>query len=311
MDNNIEIKLIGNIIEAEDSEPQNLSGKISSGLNTINVQEMWKKNIKGKGVKIAVIDTGCDVNHKNFAGRIAEGRNFTSEDGGKPDKYFDYNGHGTHVAGIIAADTQGTDIVGVAPEAELIILKVLTKNGSGTVDSLIEAFRYAISRKADIISMSLGTKQPLPEVQKLIKQANEKGILVVCAAGNEGDNNKDTDEISYPGGYNEVISVGAVNESRGAAEFSNSNKEIDVAAPGVQIISTYPDNKYASLSGTSMAAPFVSGALALIIQWSTMEFGRRLSEAELYGQLIKNTTALNIPRTMQGNGIVDFTNIDR
>ena len=126
----------------------------------------------------------------------------------------------------------------------------------------------------------------------------------MCAAGNEGDNNSSTDEYSYPGAYNEVISVGSIDYKKTAARFTDSNKEVDLLAPGVNIVSTYLNNSYAMLSGTSMATPHVTGALALLIEWSIKEFGRRLTEAELYGQLIKNTETLDMARSLQGNGLL-------
>lgn len=277
---------------------------IPEGLNIINAPFMWNKNITGKNVKIAVIDTGCDLSHPDLKDRIIGGRNFTSEDGGNVNKYDDYNGHGTHVCGTIAASSNKNGIIGVAPDAKLIILKVLGKTGSGSLTSIIDAINYAINLKVDIISMSLGTSQDILSLHQAIINAVNNNILVVCAAGNEGDSNGATDEFSYPGAYNEVISVGAVDFNKSAARFSDSNKEVDVVAPGVNIISTYMGGNYKSLSGTSMATPHISGILALLIEWSTKEFGRRLTEAELYGQLIKNTNTLQMPRTLQGNGLV-------
>lgn len=301
---NIEISLIDNINENDVIYIESASNNESYGIDMINVKEMWDKGYKGKGVKIAVIDTGCDINHNDLKKRIIGGRNFTSEDKGNKNIYLDYNGHGTHVAGIIVAEGNSNNIVGVAPEASLLILKVLDKDGTGSMKNVVDAINYAINKKVDIISMSLGSTSQMLSLEKVIKRANDKGILVVCAAGNEGDNNKDTDELLYPGSYNEVISVGAIDKFKSAARFTNSNKEIDVVAPGVNIVSTYPDNKYAILSGTSMATPFVTGVLSLLIEWSNYEFGRRLSEVELYGQLIKNTVSINLARTIQGNGIV-------
>lgn len=277
---------------------------IPDGVNMINAPFMWSDEILGNGVKIAVIDSGCDLTHKDLQSRIIGGGNFTSEDDNDINKYQDYDGHGTHVCGTIAASKDNSGIVGVAPKAELLILKALDKNGIGTMKGIIDAIDFAISNKVDIISMSLGTSEDIPELHQVIKKAVDNNILVVCAAGNEGDADSDTDEFSYPAGYNEVISVGAVDYKKSAARFTSSNKEVDLIAPGVDIISTYINGEYAMLSGTSMATPHVTGALAILIEWSTKEFGRRLSEAELYGQLIKNTNTLAIPRTIQGNGFL-------
>lgn len=277
---------------------------IPEGMSMINAPFMWNQNITGKNVKIAIIDTGCDLTHKDLKSNIIGGRNFTTEDNKNINIYQDYNGHGTHVCGIVAANKNNRGIVGVAPDAELIILKALDKNGSGTLQGIINAINYAVSLKVDIISMSLGTSSNVPNLRQAIAQAVNNNILVVCAAGNEGDNNSDTDEFSYPGAYNEVISVGAIDFKKTAARFTDSNKEVDLVAPGVNIVSTYLNDSYAILSGTSMATPYVTGALALLIEWSTKEFGRRLSEAELYGQLVKNTDTLTMARSFQGNGLL-------
>lgn len=276
---------------------------IPPGINAINVPYVWRKGYSGKNVKIAVLDTGCCTTHPDLKGNIIGGRNFTNEDNGNVNIYEDYNGHGTHICGTIAGNGR---ILGVAPNASLLILKVLDKRGAGNLQGLINAINYAISQKVDIISMSLGCSVDIAEFHTVIKKAVNNNILVVCASGNSGDNNANTMEIDYPAGYNEVISVGATDNTRLSATFTNSNKEVDLVAPGVNVLSTFLDNKYRSLNGTSMAVPHVTGALALLIEWTTKEFGRKLSEVELYGQLIKNTIDLNIPRTIQGNGLIFF-----
>lgn len=283
----------------------NLSYNIPYGVSLINAQDAWEKGYTGKGVVIAVIDTGVDTKHPALAGRILGGRNFTNDDGGNPNIYEDYNGHGTHVAGTIAANTDKVGITGVAPGASLLILKALDKNGSGTMNSIISAINYAISKKVDIISMSLGGPQDTKSLHDAIISAIDSNILVVCAAGNSGDNgNPNTEEYNYPGAYDEVVEVGAIDKNFKVAPFTDSNKFIDVVAPGVSIISTYIKQSYATLSGTSMATPHVSGALALLIEWSKKEFGRTLTESEYYAQLIKSTKTLKLARTLQGNGCV-------
>lgn len=306
---NIIVKQIPNINNRDISKATNIDLKsdkdyIPDGVNMINAPLMWNNGITGKDVKIAVIDSGCDMTHKDLQTRIIGGRNFTTEDNKNIDKYQDYNGHGTHVCGTIAASNNNYGVIGVAPDAKLMILKALDKNGLGSMKGIIDAINFAISQRVDIISMSLGTSEDIPQLHQAIKKAVDSNILVVCAAGNEGDSRVAIDEFSYPAGYNEVISVGAVDYSKSAARFSNSNKEVDLVAPGVNIISTFLNGKYETLSGTSMATPHVTGALALLIEWSKKEFGRNLTEAELYGQLIKNTDALPMLRTLQGNGFL-------
>ncbi|EPZ55471.1 major intracellular serine protease [[Clostridium] sordellii ATCC 9714] len=185
-----------------------------------------------------------------------------------------------------------------------MILKALNKNGEGDYKWIVNAMNYAINKKVDIISMSLGGYIDDENLRNAVKKAVNNNILVVCAAGNEGDNNALTDEYSYPASYSEVISVGAVDEKAKPAYFSNSNNLLDIMAPGVGILSTFKNNSYAILDGTSMAAPHVSGALALIKNYSNNEFNRNLSESEIYAQLIKFTLDLNYDKHIQGNGLV-------
>ncbi|WP_050616367.1 S8 family peptidase [Bacillus testis] len=283
--------------------------EVPEGLELIQTPYFWEKS-KGKGMVVAILDTGCDLEHPDLKDRIIGGRNFTDDDSGRADLFKDYNGHGTHVAGTVAATENGTGVVGVAPEASLLIVKVLDKNGSGTYDSVIQGIQYAVEQRADIISMSLGGPEDMPELHQAIKEAVDQGILVVCAAGNGGDGDPETEELDYPGCYNEVISVGAVDFDRRSSRFSNSNNELDLVAPGEKIRSTYLNGKYATLSGTSMATPHVSGALALLKQYANESFGRQLTEAELYAQLIKRTIPLGYSPRLIGNGLL-YLSVDR
>lgn len=288
------------------NEKIELVSEIPKGVEMIEAPKLWEKS-KGKGITIAVLDTGCDVNHPDLKDRIIGGRNFTRDDDGNPDLFNDYNGHGTHVSGTMAATLNGTGVAGVAPEANLLIVKVLDKDGSGQYSWIINGIHYAIEKKADIISMSLGGPENEKELHQSILNAINQGILVVCAAGNEGDGSYSSDEFAYPGSYNEVISVGAVNFQRQTSEFSNSNNEVDLVAPGEQILSTYLNGQYAILSGTSMATPHVAGALALIKDIENRNFERKLTEPELYAQLIKRTIPLGNSPKLEGNGILYLT----
>ena len=236
------------------------------------------------------------------------GKNFTDDDNGKEDQFNDYNGHGTHVAGTIAANDQNGGVSGVAPEANLLIVKVLGgEDGSGQYEWIINGMNYAVEQKADIISMSLGGPADVPELKEAVENAVKSGVLVVCAAGNEGDGNDRTEEYSYPAAYNEVIAVGSVSLTRESSEFSNANKEIDLVAPGEEILSTLPDRQYGKLSGTSMATPHVSGALALIKSFEEDAFKRKLTEPELYAQLIRRTLPLDYSKALIGNGFLYLT----
>lgn len=286
---------------------ENNKDVIPDGIKIIGAPEFWEKGKKGENITIAVIDSGCDINHPNLKDRIIGVKNFTNEDESKEDIVTDYVGHGTHVAGIIAASGIN-NIVGVAPKANLLILKALGKKG-GTYTSVINAINYAVNEKVNIISMSLGGKVDDESLHQSIKKAVNKGILIVCAAGNDGDNNENTIEINYPAMYNEVISVGSINSNKESSRFSASNNEIDLLAPGqgfgeAGILSTAPGGKYVEMKGTSMSTPHVAGALALIINWAESEFARKLSEPEIYAQLIKKTVSLGYSKKIEGNGML-------
>jgi major intracellular serine protease len=284
--------------------------EIPKGVEMIQAPKIWDQT-KGRGITVAILDTGCDITHPDLIERIIGGRNFTNDDGGNPDVYKDYNGHGTHVAGTIAATKNNNGVVGVAPEANLLIIKVLDKNGSGQYEWIINGIKYAIEQKADIISMSLGGPEDLPELHEAIQKAVKNNILVICAAGNEGDGVDSTDEFDYPGCYNEVISVGAIDLERHSSNFSNSNNEVDLVGPGEKILSTFLNGKYATLSGTSMATPHVAGAMALIKVLVNTSFERNLTERELYAQLIKRTGPLGNSPKLEGNGLVYLTVMDK
>ncbi len=297
--NDLEVKLIPFKLN---QEVRGVTSKSLYGIDMIKAKSLWVESNKGSGVKVAVIDSGCDINHVNLKNNIAGVRNFTDEDNKNPNIVIDRVGHGTHVIGTICAN--GNNITGVAPDSQIYVLKAINRTGSGKLSWVLNAIKYAISLNVDIISMSLGLGENSPKLERAIKDAVNNNILVVCAAGNEGDGNADSFEYSYPAAYIDVISVGAVDKKGIPANFSNANNAIDVVAPGVDILSTYPNDQYAILSGTSMATPHVTGSLALLINWSKNEFQRNLTQEEVYAQLIKHTRSLDYARTIQGNGLI-------
>ncbi|WP_455920505.1 S8 family peptidase [Priestia megaterium] len=292
--------------------------EIPDGVQMIEAPEFWKESDQGKGTVVAILDTGISRNHPDLKDQIIGGKNFTSDYKGDKDNFEDNNGHGSHVAGTIAAILNNGGVVGVAPSTKLLILKVLTGEGSGNYDWIIDAIKYAADWKGpngetvSVMNMSLGGPQDVKELHEAIKYAvNEKNIPIVCAAGNEGDDDLTTYEYDYPASYNEVISVGAVDTDYHIAPFTNVNEEVDLVAPGVDIQSTYLGSQYAKLSGTSMASPHVTGALALVKVMGEREFGRKLTEAELYAQLIKRTVPLEYTRQAVGNGLVQLKYMDK
>ncbi|MFC0470628.1 S8 family peptidase [Halalkalibacter kiskunsagensis] len=283
---------------------------IPPGIELIEAPSVWEQGYTGDGIVIAVLDTGCDSDHYELTDQIIGGYNFTTDDNRDTSVFEDYNGHGTHVCGTICAAENDAGVIGVAPKAKVLVIKVLTGQGFGDTRWITEGVRYATKWRGEkgervrVISMSLGGREDSPELHEAVKEAIRQDILVICAAGNEGDGDDATDEYAYPGAYPEVVQVGSVNLQEEISKFSNTNCKIDLVAPGEEILSTYLNNEFAVLSGTSMAAPHISGAAALLIEQSEKEFERPLSEPELYAQLIKRTVTLNYSRRFQGNGIL-------
>lgn len=281
----------------------NSNNEYKKGSSFIKSPEIWEKSREGKGVVIAVIDSGAQVNHPWIKKNILDGWNFTNDYDQNPLIYEDNNGHGTHVTGIITE---------VAPKSDILVLKALDQKGNASYKWIIDAIKFALEwrgpkgEKVNIICMSLGGPHPNEELHDVIKKAVHDNISVVVAAGNEGDGKNYTNQYSYPGRYNEVIQVGAINFSKEVAPFTNTNEEIDLVAPGVGIVSSYLNSEYASLSGTSMAAPHIAGALALLINLGKLHFNRELSEVEIYAQLIKRTVPLGFLKGAEGNGLVQL-----
>jgi major intracellular serine protease len=293
------------------------STEIPEGVRNIGSLALWDKGFKGQSVVVAVLDTGVQVDHPDLKDRIIYGQNFTEDYSGDPMNFNDNNGHGTHVAGTIAATSNGLGVMGVAPMANLWVGKVLRGDGGGTYDGIIRGIHAAIDwrgsngEKVNVINMSLGGSVDVPDLHIAIKRAVENNIVVVCAAGNEGDDDEATYEFAYPSAYNEVVEVGAVDNDKRLAYFSNNNIEIDCVAPGVDINSTYIGSKYALLSGTSMATPHVSGAIALLINQTQKEYNRNFSECELYAQLVKNCVPLGYRKSSEGNGLVKLDHAEK
>lgn len=231
------------------------------GVSDINAPSSWQSGLTGKGVKIAVIDTGAGP-HPDLS--IAGGTNVIS--GSNTASYTDDNGHGTHVAGIINGQGLGNGVKGIAPDASIYAVKALDSTGSGYISDIISGIDWAISSKMDIISLSLGAGQSDTVLQDAVDTAYNNGILVVAAAGNDGNSSGTGTNIEYPANYSSVIAVAAVDSTNTRAYFSSTGSKLEVSAPGVNITSTYLNGKYASMSGTSMAAPFVAGDLALLKQ---------------------------------------------
>ena len=263
------------------------------GIARIGAPAVWLGGNTAAGVRVAVLDTGIDFNHPDLAANYVGGYDFYRKDAVPNDE----NGHGTHVAGIIAAAddgpnfggrNSGTSVIGVGPQVDLLAAKFLGPDGSGSTSDEISAIQWAVQNGARVINMSYGSYWRSRTEENALKNANSRGVYLAAAAGNDGG-----PWTIYPAGYKSVVSVAATDSSNIRASFSNYNKDVELAAPGVGILSTMPTyaaylntqyglaTTYEYLSGTSMACPHVSGAAALVIWkypgWSASQVQNRLN----------------------------------
>ena len=253
-------------------------------------------------VKIAVLDTGVNLNHKELRGKIVKRADFVNLEGldtsgfigdfsGYDDVPEDEVGHGTHVSGIIAGRGIEMD-EGVAPDCSIMAVRVLATMkqgtrlvGAGIVDNINTGIKWAVDNDADVINMSLGIKHAgggLPHAD-VIRYALSKNVTVVAASGNDG-----TSERYYPGALPGVIAVGAVDNSGVVTRFTSYGANITVVAPGLNIYSSFANNSYAIASGTSQASPFVAGSIGLAKSYA-LENGKKLTNSEIT-HILKNTS---------------------
>lgn len=225
------------------------------GLSQLDVEPAWN-HTKGKDVTVAVIDTGIDIDHPDFEGRVIRGYTAPGQRTG------DYNGHGTHVAGIIGAgdnnDLAGT---GIAPDVTIWEAKVTRDNGVGNSTWMAEGIVAAINAKVDVINISMSADAAMPLVEAAINQAVARNIPVFAAAGNEGLKGSPT---RWPAAYPNTIAVGSITRNNKLSAFSNTNSYVDLTAPGSAIYSTLPGGGTGMMSGTSQATPLVAGTAALM-----------------------------------------------
>jgi len=270
------------------------------GIDRIDAPAAWGTSV-GTGVRIAVVDTGINNAHADLAGsdgssRVVLGPNYSNP--AKTSK--DDNGHGTHCAGIAGASNNSIGVVGVAPDCTLIAVKVLDKQGSGWISSIISGIDWAADN-AEIISMSLGTTSHVQALQDSVDAAVAAGVLVAAAGGNEGQVGNPP---LYPGAYASVMAVAATNSSDGVPSFSTKGSYIDIAAPGVAVTSTWKDGGYATLNGTSMATPHVAGAAALLYAAGVTSVSAIRAALESTADDINSATLPGKDNAI-GNGLLD------
>ncbi len=263
--------------------------EIPWGVKRVNAAGLWNFT-EGAGIKVAIIDTGIDYTHPDLKANYAGGYN-TIVTTAPP---LDDHGHGTHVAGTVAAVRNATGVVGVAPRASIYAVKVLDKNGSGSYSNVMAGIEWAAQNKMQVINMSLGGGGVDEPMKKMMTAAYEAGVTIVCAAGN------DSGPVNYPAKYPEAIAVSASDSSDKLASFSSKGPEIAVIAPGVNIYSTGKGGGYKTMSGTSMACPHVAGLAALAISAGAS------TPAAAREALVKAAAKLpGLKPTDQGAGMID------
>lgn len=268
-------------------------------ISMMETNQAWSLTLGSREVVVAIIDSGIDINHPEFIGRISP-KSYNSRTWNVGVEYvIDDFGHGTMVAGIIgAAKDNAKGIVGVAPNTTLMIIKANNEaSGSFTDNAIIEGIYYAVNNGANIINFSLGGGYANPLTKKAIDYAISKGVYLVGATGNDG-----TDFLAYPAAFNGVLSVGAVDKSGVLADYSNYGTGLDLVAPGSDIITTTRNKGYGIASGTSFAAPQVSGVLALLLSYEP-----DLAYEEVLTRVVRSATDKGVAGydTFYGRGIVN------
>lgn len=286
---------------------------LNSSVPKIQAPKVWASGFQGEGIKVAVLDTGIDETHPDFSGRIKATKSFVGETA------HDDNGHGTHVAGIIAGSGQLSNgkYRGVAPEAELYIGKVLNENAGGLMSDVMAGIEWAVlEQNVQIINMSLGAEGPSDGNDALSVLCDEavlqSGVVLCVAAGNLGPNPQ---TIGSPGCARFVITVGAIDDHDNLAWFSSRGPSVDgrikpdIVFPGVQVIAPAAsgvefgytsENGYTTSDGTSMAAPHAAGIAALMLQANP-----QLSAAQVKTRLVASGTTVGAVVNAQGIGLGD------
>jgi subtilisin len=238
-----------------EGQPSVMAETIPVGVSQIKAPMAWDCS-RGKGINVAVLDTGIDYNHPDLKPNFKGGVSFVPGQA-----LMDGHGHGTHCSGTIAAAINGAGVVGVAPAAYLYGVKVLSNSGSGNWSWLIAGIDWCIQKKMRVLSMSMGGNGAPAALEAMCNAAWNKGLLLVAAAGNSGQT--PNPGVIEPARYQSVIAVSAIDSANVLAPFSSRGPEVELCAPGVNVLSTIPGGGFGTMSGTSMACPHVSGAAVL------------------------------------------------
>lgn len=265
------------------------------GVDRVDADIAHNAGETGSGADIAILDTGIDSDHPDLQANLGAGAAAVNCSGsGCNYNWDDDNGHGTHCAGIANAVDNSRGVVGVSTSATLHAVKVLGRNGSGSYSGIAAGIEYVADQGWDVASLSLGGGQS-SAVADAVQYAYNRGVLIVAAAGNSGPC---SNCVGYPAAEPESIAVSATNSSDGLARFSSTGSQIEIAAPGANITSTYVGGGYESLNGTSMACPHVSGAGGLLM-------ANGYTNTEARQRLRATAEDINLPSNEQGAGLLD------
>lgn len=264
------------------------------GIERVDAITAHDANETGDGSNVAIIDTGIDATHEDLADVLGNGFAATScNGGGCEEDWDDDNGHGTHVAGTVGAIDNDLGVVGVSPDTTLHAAKALDEDGSGTLTDVIACIEWSADESHDVINMSLGASEESSALKEACEYAQEQGCLVIASAGNTSGG-----DVEYPAAYESVVAVSATDDSDRIARYSAVGEEVDIAAPGTDVLSTIPGDDYGEYSGTSMAAPHVAGGAALL-----MVNGYTATEARY--QLLDTAEDIGLDDDEQGDGLLD------
>ena len=272
----------------------------------VNAPEAWDTTFGDAGVTVAVVDQGVKYDHPDLSGNVASDPGYDFVDGDSdpyPDELTDQNGdgkvemHGTHVAGIAAAGVDNSEGVSGIGNSTLVSGRALSEKGTGSTADIADAVQWAADQGADVINLSLGGGGATSTMQNAVSYATSQGALVVAAAGNDYGSS-----VSYPAAYSECLAVSALDPDETLADYSNVGPEIELAAPGTNVLSTWVDDGYDKISGTSMATPVVAGVAGLTLA------AHDLTNAELRSHLKATAVDVGLSADEQGSGRVDADN---
>jgi subtilisin len=265
------------------------------GVDRVDAEVAHAAGYTGAGADIAVLDTGIDSDHRDLDGNLGAGAAATACSGGCTYDWDDDNGHGTHCAGTVGAEQNTVDVVGVSTQATLHAVKVLGSSGGGSISDIAAGIEYVADQNWDVCSMSLGASQGSFTLRDACEYAANGGVFLVAAAGNSGPCSSC---VGYPAAYDEVMAVSATDRYDNLAGFSSTGAPVEIAAPGVEVLSTRLGGGTEFLSGTSMACPHVAGAAGLLIDAG-------YSPTQVRSRLANTAEDIGLPSNEQGAGLLD------